>query len=466
MKTFYIALASLIVFTISGFANNISVSTATLSGQNTTAHTEIINFNVAWDNSWRTSTNENNYDGAWIFVKFRKQGTTDWRHCTISGSGSSAATGATFSVPTDGKGAFIYRSANGIGNVSYTGNQLIWNYGADGILDNETVEIRVFALEMVYIPSGSFYLGSGGTESYAFSNGSSSAPYLVADASAITTGTTTGTLNYGSNGTGSPIPATFPTGFNAFWIMKYEATQQQYADFLNHIDQARAAILNTSPASVTGTHPGFTPVAGERAVSQVGFRFNAALADWSGLRPYSEMEFEKACRGYNTPAVPNEYVWGTTTIVPLVTVTNAGLANETVATPANANANIQSGISQFIRAGLFARTTGSTRELSGGTYYGVMNMGDNVEEITIFTGSTFGRAINASVHGDGYLDNDGYTDIAAWRDYRAFGMRGANYVSALAYARTSDRTNAGYFTSYPSDNVSAGHGARLVRTAP
>lgn len=466
MKRFYTLTLAAFLLCATTFANNITVSSATLSGQNTTAHTEIINFSVAWENSWRTSTNENNYDGAWIFVKFRKQGTTDWRHCTINGSGFTPATGAAFSVPADGKGAFIYRSANGIGNVSYAGNQLTWNYGADGILDNETVEIRVFALEMVYIPSGSFYLGSGGTESSAFTNGSGVAPYLVADASAISTGTTTGTLNYNNNGTGTTIPATFPTGFNAFWIMKYETTQQQYADFLNHIDLARATVLNSSNAVLTGSHPNFIPVAGERAVSQVGFRFNAALADWSGLRPYSELEYEKAARGYNTPAVANEYAWGTTTIVPVVTVTNAGLNNEVVATPTNANTNIQSGLSAFTRAGIFARSTGSTRELSGGTYYGVMDMSGNVEEIVIFSGSTFGRSIQASVHGDGYLANDGYTDIAAWQDYRAFGMKGGHFASAFAAARVSDRSNAAFFSSYVNDNFVNGHGSRLARTAP
>ena len=95
-------------------------------GRTQPPHTEIINFDVAWENSWRTSTNESNYDGAWIFVKFRKQGTTDWRHCTINTTGFTAGTGGTFKVPTDGKGAFIYKAADGIGNVNYTGNQLIW----------------------------------------------------------------------------------------------------------------------------------------------------------------------------------------------------------------------------------------------------------------------------------------------------------------------------------------------------
>lgn len=84
------------------FANNITVANAILSAQNTTAKTEIINFDVAWENGWRTSTNENNYDGAWIFVKFRKQGTTDWRHCTVVLAGSTPATGAAFKVPADG----------------------------------------------------------------------------------------------------------------------------------------------------------------------------------------------------------------------------------------------------------------------------------------------------------------------------------------------------------------------------
>lgn len=446
-------------------ANNITVTNATLSAQNTTTHTESIGFGVSWENSWRTSTNESNYDGAWIFVKFRKQGTQDWRHCTISTTGFTAGTGGTIKVPADGKGAFIYKSADGIGNVSYSGNQLIWNYGADGILDNETVEIRVFALEMVYIPTGSFFVGSGGTESAAFKDGSGVAPYLVTNG-AITTGTTTGTLNFNGNGTGSPIPATFPTGYNAFWIMKYECTQQQYADFLNNIDQARATILNSATTSVTGTHPNFTPVAPERASTQTGFKFNAALADWSGLRPYSELEFEKVSRGYNTPAVPNEYVWGTTTLNQLVTVSNAGLTNETVATPTIANANLQNSYGEVTRAGLFARPTASTRELSGATYYGVMNMGDNTEEIVIFTGNVPGRSIVASVHGDGYLANDGYTDIVAWQSYQAFGLKGASYLNSSINARTSERGNANFFISYPSDNYTAGHGARLARTAP
>ena len=462
MKKQLLLLSSFFLFISLSKANNIEVKNASLTNQNTTTHTTIINFDVNWENSWRTSTNENNYDGAWIFVKYRKNGTTDWRHATIKSTGNTSATGAVFSVPSDNKGAFIYRSSNGIGNVNFTGNKLTWDYSVDGLLDNETVEIRVFALEMIYIPTGSFQLGSGGTEISCFKDGISDAPYLVANANAITTGTTSGNLNFNGMGTGTSIPATFPTGYNAFWIMKYECTQQQYADFLNHLDEAKANLLNIA---IPGTFPNFTPSAPYWPIAGAGFRTNAALADWSALRPFSELEFEKACRGYNTPAVANEYVWGNTTLIPLTAVNDQLLSTESVSTPADANASITNYLSPS-RAGIFARPSGSTRTLSGATYYGVLNMGDNVEEIVIYSGSVAGKLVTATKHGDGYLAADGLTNITEWQTSSAFGTKGGSTVRPAVFARTSDRINVSFFTSYPADFRQPSYGMRLVRTAP
>jgi formylglycine-generating enzyme required for sulfatase activity len=444
-------------------ANNILVSNATLSNQNTAAHNIKANFDITWDNSWRTSTNENNYDGAWIFIKFRKNGTSDWRHATIDGSSFTAATGAAITVSADNKGVFLYRNADGIGNVSFTANQLQWNYSADGVLDNETVEIRVFAVEMVKIPVGSFLLGSGGTETGAFQNGTSGAPYLVADNNAITVGTAPGNLNTGAYGVAGTIPATFPKGFASFWAMKYECSQQQYVDFLNHIDQARATANNTS-GIFSGTHPNLVAPQPERAVGTINTARVAAFADWSGLRPMTELEYEKACRGYNTPAVPNEYAWGNTTFVGLTSVNNAGLANETVNTPPTANANMSSSYGVPVRTGLFARTSGSDRQLSGATYYGMMNMSDNVYEITIFSGNVQGRAVDASVHGDGNLAANGDSDISAWTNKNAYGSRGSSYGGGTAEARVSDRLNSNYPIGYGFDPALANYGFRLVRT--
>ena len=464
-KNFFTIMAVLLLGSTS-FANGILVANASLSNQNTASHTTTINFDVSWENSWRTSTNENNYDGAWIFVKYRKNGTTDWRHATINMTGFTAGDKAAIKVPTDGKGAFIYRSANGIGNIEFAGNKLVWNYGTDGLLDNETVEIRVFALEMVYIPTGSYSLGSGGAESYAFSNGSTKSPYLVAGNGSINLGTAAGSLNPNANGPAAgTIPALFPKGYNAFWIMKYECSQQQYVDFLNHLDLARATV-NKTATIFTGTHPNLIAPEPDGGIGELGFKRTAALSDWSGLRPMSELEFEKASRGYNTPAVPNEYVWGNTTVIPVTTVANQGAEDEAVSTPSDANANIAGNLNALVRVGIFARPNASTRVLSGATYYGVMNMGDNLFETCFSIVNATGRAIDESVNGDGYLDQDGNTDIDTWKQYTAYGFRGGSFSSQPDPARTSDRVNANFFASYPGDYNGNTNGIRMVRTAP
>ncbi|MCO5284823.1 MAG: hypothetical protein M9898_00270 [Chitinophagaceae bacterium] len=464
MKKVLYFLTGGILFTTHLLANNILVDNANLSGKNTSTHTTNVTFDVSWENSWRTSTNESNYDGAWIFVKYRKNGTNDWRHATITSA--TGATGASTQVPADGKGIFIYRDADGIGNVNFTGNTLLWNYGADGLLDNETVEIRVFALEMVYIPAGSFYLGSGGTENYSFRDGNTTNPYLVSSNDPIPLGNSaTGMLN--PNGLGAlsgDIPSAFPKGYNAIWTMKYECSQQQFVDFLNHLDLARANANNVN-LIFTGTHPNLVAPAPDKAMNGLGFLRTSAFADWSGLRPMSELEFEKICRGHNNPAVPNEYVWGNTSIVQANAINNNAMPDESVNTPVAANANIGSMLPYTTRVGIFARTSGSTRELSGGTYYGVMNMGDNVSEVCFSMATADGLAIDASVHGDGYLDAAGSSDISEWTKYQAYGARGGAYNTVIDQGRISERLYSNYFSSYPYDVNTSTNGFRLVRSA-
>lgn len=468
MKKITLTLLACAGIAMNTMANNILVSNATLSGQNTSSHYTMVNFNVSWENSWRTTTNENNYDGAWIFVKFRKNGTSDWRHATLNVTGSTASTGSTINVSPDGKGLFIYRNATGIGDVNFTGNQVQWNYGTDGVLDNETVEIRVFAVEMVYVPEGSFYIGSGGSESYGFKKGSTSDPYLVTN-DLITWGTTGTNLN--SNGLGpvsGNVPSSYPTGYQAFWIMKYEISEQQFADFLNHIDEVRAASnKNVQMSMITGTHPNYVASEPERAMNYFNVAAFIALADWSGMRPMSEFEFEKSCRGYNISPVPNEYVWGNTSLINLTAVTNSGAANEEVSTPANANANIYGGLNFPARVGIFARQTGSTRELSGASYYGIMNLGDNVQEIVISAGTIPGLNADGSVHGDGYIAANGTTDISGWLNVHAYGHRGGSCYAPETFVRTSDRISvASYQNTYGTDVILNFAGGRFVRTAP
>ena len=436
---------------LSGFqaaiANNIQLSNIHMGGQNATSHFTMISYDVSWENSWRTSTNENNYDGAWIFVKYRKVNTSEWRHATINytapgtatASGHIEPTGSTIKPAIDGKGIWMYRSANGIGNVSFAGAQLRWNYGADNVNDNDSVEVRVFAVEMVYIPGGSFYAGSGGSEAGAFKAGNTTAPYLVSSAGPITVGSSAGSLsyttfapNYAGDQAG-PIPATFPNGFGGFWLMKYECSEQQYADFLNHLDAARATANFTPP--LTGAHPNYLPAVPEHAMNGMSWSNLTAYADWTGMRPYTELEYEKASRGGNISAVPNEYPWGNTTIVPVSTLQNINTTSEVPDAFANCNNNSVS----TRRCGVFATST-ATRDTAGAGYYGNMELAGNVWEQVVTVGSPAGRAFT-NVNGDGYLDPTGASDISTWIASGVNGARGGGYTASPVYCRTSDRTN-------------------------
>src|SRR4051812_14624107 len=97
MKHVSILLAAMMFCAVNLLANNIQVSGVGVNGQNTTLHYSMVNFNVSWDHSWRTSANEANYDGAWVFVKFRKANSPLWQHATMNYvlSGTAAACGHT-----------------------------------------------------------------------------------------------------------------------------------------------------------------------------------------------------------------------------------------------------------------------------------------------------------------------------------------------------------------------------------
>ena len=45
-------------------ANNIAVSNGNLIGQNATSHYTMVQFDISWENSWRTSSAPNNWDAA------------------------------------------------------------------------------------------------------------------------------------------------------------------------------------------------------------------------------------------------------------------------------------------------------------------------------------------------------------------------------------------------------------------
>ena len=202
------SLFTALVFLLSGmasFANNIQVSNISLTGRDVNNDYTMVKFNLSWENSWRTSSTPSNWDAAWVFVKYRVNG-AEWQHALLNNTGHVAASGSVVStglltpsaafnaVSNPGLGAYVYRDADGSGNVSFNDIQLRWNYGANGVGDNDLVDVQVYAVEMVYVPTGSFYVGSGGTyEAGQFTNGSMSLPLQSGGASSLIGASNSGT---------------------------------------------------------------------------------------------------------------------------------------------------------------------------------------------------------------------------------------------------------------------------------
>jgi len=420
-------------------------------------------------------------------------------------------------------GVFIYRSANGTGTFTIIGAQLRWNYGANGVADDATVDVQVFAIEMVYVPQGNLTVGTAGTEYGVFTqandvssprtpftitsttptlqgnNSSSSATRLSAIGSFDLTGTTTASLASG-----------FPTGYAGFYCMKYEMTQQQYVDFLNLLTRPQQNSRTHTPlaawtTTVTyryvmsytstisyrngircdATIPANDPITfycdldgdgtgGETtdgqwiACNYLSWMDGAAYSDWAGLRPMTELEFEKACRGTATP-VANEYAWGSTTATAANNITNPGAGNETTSTSgANAVYGNQANVQGPMRVGVFAKSS-TTRAQSGASYYGIMELSGNVYERSVTVGHATGRAFTG-VHGNGALSPDGHANETAWPGLTSgevtlatgAGCRGGIWPVNETLMRASERTSA--INEDPFRNYH--NGFRAVRRVP
>ncbi|MFZ4547179.1 MAG: formylglycine-generating enzyme family protein [Bacteroidales bacterium] len=481
-------------------ANNITVSNISLTTPNTTDDYVMVQFDISWENSWRYSSGPANWDAAWVFVKYRV-GTGDWQHAWLNDAGhtATAATiaaglrtpGTAFNATTNpGIGAFIYRSADGTGAFSITGAQLRWNYGANGVADNATLDVKVFAIEMVYVPEGSFYVGSGGTENAAFYRyPTTTDAFQVTSEDAITVGTATNNLYYPSTSFGGdqdgPIPAVFPKGYNGFYCMKYEITQQQYVDFLNTLTQTQAnnrkhtsssyryAITGNTVGSYATTHP-FV------ACNYLSWMDGAAYSDWAGLRPMTELEFEKACRGTVAP-VANEYAWGTATVAGnAYTLNSIGQNNEGIATNYSTAANTgnasytttDGSIDSPLRVGIFAGHASNTGRIkAGASYYGIMELSGNLYERPVKVGNATGRAFTGE-HGNGALSANGHANETAWPGLtgspgevtgaNGSGLRGGCWACTAELIRASER----YWAEATNTLRESTFGFRAVRLVP
>ncbi|MCX5667063.1 MAG: SUMF1/EgtB/PvdO family nonheme iron enzyme [Candidatus Omnitrophica bacterium] len=440
-----------ILFTAQAQANNVAVSNPVITGQNAAAKTCKIQFAISWDNSWRNSLN---YDAAWVFVKYSTDAGATWSHATLKTTGGgtdpigfsegTATVGGVSKllnivVPSDNKGAFIQISsaATGSGTLSATGLQFVWDWGSDklssdgvtAISSATSARVKVFAVEMVYIPLGTFSAGSGGAETSCFTK------TMINTAGAATA--PSGSPPYGGYPSGQTAPnASWPNGYSAFYAMKYELSQEQYVDFFNTLtsDQKTTRDITGGVLNVTGkaddaevnrntiSWTSGDATAGANANVACNFLSWAdliAYADWAALRPFTELEFEKACRGI-AAAVANEYAWGTATIAASVyTLANEGTAIEGIDTNYQTtlgNCIYNAAYSNPVRCGIFAAVT-----------------------IGHATGKSF-----TGLHGDGSLNASGNANTVNWpgTDAVGSGFRGGGWGYDAPYGRVSDRNRA------------------------
>lgn len=499
-------------------ANNIRIiGKPILTDQDTIKNTVLIKFDIAWDNSWKTSKPAN-HDAAWIFVKCWDG--ESWNHVYLDKDGAVAGNkttggavnkGVTYSVTNrDGSvktmdmklepgysyawkkwhldpaedsvqcivGYFLYRDGFGAGHVVVPGVTFKWNYGEQGFVDEDDLVVKVFAVEMVYVPEGAYYLGGKGTASYQHNsfttNGATfGAPMVITSENAIEikNDISTSTLwAVGNAITAGTLSKDFPKGYKAFYIMKYEMTQEAYVEFLNTMNQGQQdgrvqASLNSlvvnsyawgsdvsayryyikvkqaAPVVIFGCDANGNNKYDETDKVKYDYRDTLvrnidgqdlamvfvswmdllAYAEFAGLRPMTELEYEKACRGTREP-VNDEYAWGSVTMTfwfPKTTnqwpynMLDFHKGTERPGDSRNAGAFITNSwwnsnpypLCGPIRVGCFADST-TTRAASGATFWGVMNMSDNPAEMCVSVYDNNGRVFDGT-HGCGQLDGNG-----------------------------------------------------------
>lgn len=498
MKKVIYLLVTLLFSTGICMANNVQITNMSIINGGPGAIQ--VKFDLTWDNSWRTNVGPANYDGVWVFFKY-KNISGDWVHMNLTGNNNVAPFGFEIyqNAGSNKVGAMIYREdANlGTGSASVLGVKL----GVISTLPYD-IDVKGFAIEMVYIPApvGArpvFGDGNGVTESvnalhYAnnLATNNSVLP-MTCDANGFDDLEleTDGIYVYSNDTiqTTNPIGTLdpFPT-MKALWCMKYEINQAGYRDFLNTLDSqqqaTRTSVLVTSPIGTSalsgGTGRNFIEIATPGALNtpaMYGCDANgnniyneaadgewiacnflawvdvAAYLDWSGLAPMSELQYERMCRGNSSAggnaAVLGEYAWGTNTIF----ASNYTLSTAATATEVASNASVTLGNAAYVttssagplRTGIFATAT-SNRIISGGSYYGVMDMSGNMPEYCIMLGCQAGRSCRYVPNGNGTISNLGNAQLSVGGAGFWPGMEGnLNLAATTTCSGTCEVTSSG-----------------------
>lgn len=452
------------------FANNVRLNGTV----KVTSGVATLELDLAWDNSWRDNFN---WDAVWIFLKY-KAASGAWSHVMLQDITHTATNG--YQVMNgkndDGKvvGVYVFPGTNGTTKQVSTKVTLKWGCGAaytKAMFDNNQVFILAQGIEMVCIPFGTYYLGDGAS---ANTLGASDGMPLIINGEGIIAKlyqrASDGTVSVATTN----LSADYPKGYHGFYIMKYETSQEQYVTFLNTLTKAQqetllgasflaalspgryifgdtlrpsfrnGIILSTKPEGqpyIFDNNLNGNDVYGEDgdgqciACNYMSLNDMLAYASWAGLRPMSELEYERACRApFPQAPMTGEYPWNNNSGVSRVTGLSAGGKETEIASNTTCNVNSDNGLTGNnqgpVRCGLFARNA-STQLSAGATYWGVMEMAGNVRELVAAVSHT---SLNRTINGGGAFNTTVWTNTPT-----LFGLRGGSFSGVDSLLRTSNR---------------------------
>jgi formylglycine-generating enzyme required for sulfatase activity len=332
-----------------------------------------VTFDLSWNNSWRAKWTEpaeknvtgkplqvESWDAAWVFVKFRPFEERVFSHASLDldAARHQKPAGATLEVAANddglkGLGVFIYRDAIGNGANHFKGVKLRWQHPASSPdksgndagtspaeFDPAKAELSVHAIAMVYVPEGPFHY-KGGWENHQLADGHTHPLTLINNPDPTQPG---GRPGLGTNAdpvvvtNTTPACETYPNGYRPFYIMKYSITQGEYARFLTeqapnleeaHYNDGRYGALKYDDARRFADHYGllgytisFIPGEGryeaevpDRPANLLSLPDIQSFMCCAGLRPPSDLEYDKSCRGPRAVARAEE-AWAPGTCAP------------------------------------------------------------------------------------------------------------------------------------------------------
>lgn len=429
---------------------------------------------VSWENAWH---NQKNHDAVWLFFKFQHAGGSIHAYLLpqqikiIETYGTNSPK-IEQKVAEDQTGLFLFPANTYRGPIKIK-LQVSIDLEKIGRFNPRAYQFKAYGIEMVYIPEGPFTLGDPSERARHFSSffsaGEEGTPdglfRITAENQSITIGPDKGQLYYLSQNQyrgdqEGELGPKFPKGFQAFYTMKYEPTQGLYADFLNSLGGTQSQLRANFGGKGYYENRGSIYIKDNQYIAKhpnrpnnfMGWDDAMALADWSGLRPMTELEFTKACRGPLDP-IATQFPWGSASKEKVDRIVS--LAGDL---------SLQNGWSE-------AQLTDENREHFGASYYWVMDLAGSLWERVVSVGHPLGRAFKGS-HGDGKVSYYGYATNEDWpkgdTEVGGFGYRGGGfYLHGRLYNEYNPYSPIAYrpYGAWAGGDRTEAYGGRFVRTA-